>query len=848
LIRPRLLAGCLVAALAVLLHLGPRAAAQERSVPDLRLPKLPGLTDTPGSLRDSTTESWSAFSFDLLNLTDQDRQARVVVLYEGQPDVQYGRDVWIPARSLLKSWMLVGPAPPQVNPETNKPLPRRDLQVLLYDRSGGKEVLVPPRSQEPLRKISASYRKREQTTTVLIDEGPLDPMLAMGELPRPDIRAKEALLLARTFRLTRDLSEAVSLVNAGPLPPVPEAFDGIDHFVIASNRIASDPIGLRALRQWVQRGGKVWVMLDMIELDTIAPLLGDALDFEVVDRVGLTRFEILTHGAGQAEAMPIRQQHERPVELVRVLLPAAERPRHTVDGWPIWFTRRVGRGKVVFTTLGARGWYRPRGPRDGRARFENFPDIPVPHDPLNEMGDVLQLTDEESLSEKTVRAALDEEIGYSVASRGVAGLIFGAFLFSMLGLGIALRRSRRPELVGWLAPVAALATAGGFLALGESSRRAVPATVAVVQVVDAGLDGREAAVRGTLAMYRPYSGPAEVGASQGGLFELDAGGLQGQVRRQIVTDLDAWHMEGLSLPADKRQAPFRYTAATPEPIAAVAHFGPEGVEGKLKAGPFEELADALLTTVDGRSLAVQLRRDGSFRADPADVLPPGQFVASTLMSDQQKQRQDMYRDYLKRPLIGRRTARSGGVGATFMVWAKPIDMHFTLVPEARRDGMALLVIPLQVQSSIPGQRVTIPGPFSRCRRRHHDGVLATPPSEGNAAADMHLRFQLPAAVLPLTIERVRFLARIDAPSRRVTVSGRQADGGLIEVKSVDSPLDPIDVKITDQRLLWLDEEGGLHLNVALSGMLKGEGGSRATTRDEKWIIQYLEIEVTGVTK
>ena len=54
-----------------------------------------------------------------------------------------------------------------------------------------------------------------------------------------------------------------------------------------------------------------------------------------------------------------------------------------------------------------------------------------------------------------------------------------------LALAIVLRRSRRPELVGWLGPVAALGAAGAFLAQGEVSRRAAPPTVAALQVVEA---------------------------------------------------------------------------------------------------------------------------------------------------------------------------------------------------------------------------------------------------------------------------------------------------------------------------------------------------------------------------
>ena len=74
-----------------------------------------------------------------------------------------------------------------------------------------------------------------------------------------------------------------------------------------------------------------------------------AVTVQVVDRVSLTQFAVLPEPPGEP--------HDRPVEFVRVLLPARERVAHTIDGWPAWFTRRVGRGKVVFSTLGFAGLY-----------------------------------------------------------------------------------------------------------------------------------------------------------------------------------------------------------------------------------------------------------------------------------------------------------------------------------------------------------------------------------------------------------------------------------------------------------------------------------------------------------
>src|SRR5262249_32198977 len=145
--------------------------------------------------------------------------------------------------------------------------------------------------------------------------------------------------LARAFRQTSRLSDLAPAAEIRALPPHPQAFDGIDHVLLASGRLADNPAGMRALRHWLGQGGRVWAMLDQVEPDALAPLLGDVLDFQVVDRVSLTKFAVPPDPPGKP--------HDRAVEFVRVLLPAQEQVPYAIDGWPVWFTRRVGRGKVV---------------------------------------------------------------------------------------------------------------------------------------------------------------------------------------------------------------------------------------------------------------------------------------------------------------------------------------------------------------------------------------------------------------------------------------------------------------------------------------------------------------------
>jgi len=790
----------------------------------------------PRGVRSNATESWGAYTFALTNFTEKDRLARVLVFFQHRPEVQYGRDVWVPAHSTLSSWLLVGPT------EAQEAEHSREIETLLYDRTDGQDRLIlPPEAMGRVRGRGVIYRPREPTTAIVLDEdGP--ESLRYGRLPQPDSHSEEAVSFARAFRLAVGLSDLLQRVDQGPIAPMTKAFDCIDHFIIASNRIANDPTGMRALRHWLQQGGKVWVMLDLVDPNVIAPLLGDALDFELIDRISLTSFPIETHPKGERMLVPT-QKYDRPVELARVLLPAHEEMRNTVNGWPIWFTRKVGRGEIVFTTLGFRGWVRPRLPGERVAPFQESPTFPVPLPHVDQIGLILQpQRDQTTFGVESFQPMLTEEIGYSVVGRGAVMLTFGAFLLSGLALGFALRRSSRPELLGWLGPVAALGAAGVFFLMGESSRRSAPTTVAVGQIVHAVSGKDEAAVSGLLAAYRPESGPIEAGADEGGFFDLDMSGIEGQTRRLVLTGMDAWHWENLTLPAGVRAASFHDSLRIGEPIRVIARFGPEGLEGKI-TGPCQELADAVLSTPGGRNLAIHLGPDGSFSAGSSDILPKGEFLTGAILSDKQQQRQEIYRAFLKRPKI----PQSQGGNNVVLAWAKPFDLPFVLAPEARRIGSALLVVPLQLERPAPETAVSIPGPFISYQRILDTGPIR-PAMESRNGIEMHLRFQLPREVLPFKAERARLTLKIDAPSRRVTIAGLE-DARATPLRTVDSPLDPLRLDITDERLLHLDAEGGLHLNVTIGNTFQGKSEAAAPQQvTEKWTIDYLELDVSGRTK
>ncbi|HEY7312319.1 MAG TPA: hypothetical protein VH643_23345 [Gemmataceae bacterium] len=838
----------LVLWLAVVFLCGGAAIAQQGE-PTLRLGGF-----NPGGVRTSVTTRWATLNFEVSNFTDIDRKARVLVFYKDQPQVHYGRDIWVPARSSLRSWMLIGPAPADLPGLT------REIEMVVEDLSQGKNAPLLPRTEERIRSRGVLYRPREPFTVILLDRE-IDEHLGPGQLPQPESQAEEAVRTVHVVRHARNLSDVVQRIDPGLLPPTAEAFDSVDHVVLASGRLTRDPVGMAALRHWTEQGGKVWVMLDLVEPEGLAPLLGDALDFQVVDRVGLTRFRVQTHPAGKGAAEPPLQSMERPVDFVRVQLPPEERVRHTIDGWPLWFTRRLGRGEVIFTTLGARAWHRPRTQRDPPSRYQFFPALPVGTYYLDDLGVELHPSGKESpFRIESLQPLLKAEIGYSVVRRNTVVLVFGAALLAALAVGFVLRKSSRRELLGWLGPVAALSATAIFLLVGELSRRATPPTVAAAQIVEPVSGTEEIAVHGLLEVYRPETGPIEAGVERGGMFRLDDCDMPNQVHQFVLTDLDAWHWERFSMLAEPRLASFHITLPADKPIVARTRFGPAGVEGEL-SGPFQNLSDALLYTPTGRKLAVHIEPDGAFRADAADVLSKGQYLAGTVLTDRQQRRQELYAAFLQEPEPASVRGRN-----VLLAWADPLDLHFHIAPGARAAGSALVVAPLRLERPAAGARVTIPGPFLPYQRIL-EGVPTRPTLESSEDIEMQLRFQLPAEVLPFQVERARLSAKIEAPGRRVAVAGQDGDR-FTEIHRVDSPLDPVRVEIAEARMLRVDGDGGLNLKLIISNPSKPRepGGTGNATpprggRDrptggrspaaksenwgEKWTIGYLELEVSG---
>ena len=808
---------------AILFGLTSPSLAQDESADPLRIRGM-----VPSGLRTSVTESWGTLSFTISNPGESARDLRVLVFFPARPDLQFGRDVWAPAGASVTTWVPFGPAIKQPG------LIGREVEYLLYDRTGGQDRLILPPGEQRVRSRAIPYRRREPTTAIMLDEPGMadDPRM----MANPESKSAQAFLFAQTLREAGGFPEYISIVHGGFLPATAAAFDGIDHLILASNRIGADPVGQQALRHWLEQGGRIWIMLDQVDPEVIAPIVGGNLDFQIVDRVGLTTVHLQGQKRDAMTGPP--RDFEEPVDFVRVLTSPSDRVIHTVNGWPASFTRQIGRGKVLFTTLGGRAWYRPRTERDSGPRYQTLPQLPIALIPLGELAAELKPKGPvHPFNVDELRPLLTEEIGYHVIDRRVVIAILGAFILGLLALAVGLRRSRHPELVGWLAPVGAIAAAALFVVLAESSRQAVPPTHAVAEVADVVPGNGEAAVSGLFAMYRPASGAAPLSSRDGGLLELDAEGLEGQTRRRVQTDMNSWHWENLAVPAGVRFGPFR-AARRIGGMAAVARFTGNGLEGRLPTDSFRNLTDAIVTTSARQSTALRFNPDGTFTARSEDSLASGQFIAGAVLGDRQQRRQDVYRKLLTGDLPEHLQDRD-----LLLAWAEPVEIPFDVAEGSRASGTSLLIVPLEFEQSPPDSDVKVPPafiPFNRIR----DKEQQQPTLESTYAIDMHLRFQLPRSVLPMQIQRATLVARVRAPGWKVAISGFENDRPVQKL-TVESPVEPIRLDLAGSQLLHLDDQGGLHFNLAITHA--GGGNDLEANPGSGWKIESLTLEAAGRT-
>jgi len=518
-------------------------------------------------------------------------------------------------------------------------------------------------------------------------------------------------------------------------------------------------------------------------------------------------------------------------------------------------TRAYGKGRVLITTLGPRGWIRPAPPipddeehptpANKRSEF-------VPISPMEDIAPwILGERETEPLPPAALEAYAQEYISTNVPTWTLIVGSMGGFLILLIATGGGLWRWGRLEHFGWVGSLLAVMFGMVFLGIGVTNRHGTPETIASVQLAQPISGTDDVRTHGAIGVYRSEGGQSPIKTSRGGAYLPNTTVAEGTTSRMVTTDLGAFHWEGKGVeqPAGIKMYPVSTSGAFHDRMAVRATLNAQGVIGRY----VEQLSggtDAVVVTRQGR-IGVQAGADGSFEAGADDVLEPDQFLNATLLSVSDVQ--DRRRRILQQLLSSQRWQTSLDQ-PQLMLWLDKWEHGFEFGDGLLRQGDTLLIAPLEFDRPPTGTEILIPSPLlGYATRRPPDGSSAAgfwdddrqEWQERSKPSTTWLGIQIPRALLPLQATQASIEITVSGLMGQIEVLAVK-DGSAVSLETVADPVGTLTFEIDEPEVLAVSESGELLLGVS-AGVSEesGAAGTGANTGDPAnyWQIDSLSVQL-----
>lgn len=795
-------------------------------------------------------EKWSELRINLVNSREVPRDLICSTYFSNQPNLQFARRVWVPAKSVLRISHPV--IIPPCHPDQGRGL---NLQTLIVDATDEGDVLVKNNSGKLLHDSSLLVTLTPRNTGIIE---------SIPEFDRESTSADVGELVI-AGRVSQQLSNKFGMMIDAFLPADESEWNSLDHVVVADRRIEKDFAALAALRHWMHAGGHLWVMLDRVDPSVLRRLLGDDFRGDVVDRVGLTTVRVdkaptVSDPEGdEGETF----EYEEPVEFVRMIVSGME-VTHVVNGWPAAMSKACGDGRILITTLGPRGWMTPISPRARQSQDPAMTSRFVPTSPMNNIAaEFFGQREPELVTQSSLEPLAREYIGYSIPSWNlVVGTLIG-FSLSLVAVAVGLLRWGRLESLGWIGSLMAIAVSAGLLSIGHSYRHRIPGTEATLQLARTMIGTDDVQTHGVVAVYQPDGSQSQIQVTGGGRLMPDMSGQENSPRRMVTTDLGKWHWQNLAQPPGLRTTEFTSAETQVDRIEARATLTASGIAGTL-SGHFLSGTDAMIATRNGL-LGVTLNENGAFNAGPDDLFEKDQFLSSGLISDEQDRRRRTMEKVLANPKRNDFPDRP-----QLMFWSDRWEhrFHFDEKDRLKAQGATLVAVPLIIDRPANGTEIVIPSPWLPYRnRRDPDG---NPPStmwnygrkewqERSNPGTSWLSIQVPLELLPASASRARIEIKVSGPVGRIEILGLK-NGGVAKLETVKDPVGTVLIDVNDPDALSISDSGELALGISAgdperpeltqsSPLEKGwtSKGRQTISKVNYWKIESLTVQLWAKT-
>ena len=681
-----------------------------------------------------------------------------------------------------------------------------NVVATMYVREGDRDVIL-QRDGQPVTQ-SLTLAVLPQGRTMGMQAAPDPAEVLFWDWPRPVIPSGYDFVVAARVDAIRD-RKSISYDN-GPLPLQLMEWNALDLFVVADPAALQDPAAIEAMRLFMTRGGRVWVMLDQVSSDLIQPLLSPEQSLVEVERVMINQFTVETdYPAAHLLENELFVELEREVAMARIVQ-SGGRVLHSVDGWPISIAMPVGYGQLLFTTLDSLAWIEPRT-RQHSTDPSLQADFTVRSWGANWSADINADFPKLPISDEVEYPLL--RIGNPIVPRSWVATALLGFCGLIVIVGACLAAVRHQTWIGWLAPSLAVATSISLLLAASWVRRDIPEAVSRLQLIDVRDDGRFALVREQSAVFLDRQSPMKLHYQLDGNMH-SSNAMTSGVRRFTVNDFEDWNMSNEAWPLGTWRYQTQFAIPTAD-LTVLGRLTADGLQLEMPVDLPAPLEDPVLSFVAGDPLLCRAS-EGKVEVDDRLTAGNGRWIAGSILSDEQQRRTDLYRQFFQPADDLQRPARR------LYGWTPPWQSS-PWNRELQQPGAALVALPLTLQRPEVGQDVFIPhGLIQLQPGLKVDGATITfNPQTGAwredllAATDVQLDFVLPPEVVPFAAKSLALEIVIRAPERKVTLSAL-SPSGPIELAQFDGPSLPWSATITDPSVLQLAEDGRLEILLQVS--------------------------------
>ncbi len=749
---------------------------------------------TPAGVQRHIGGKWATLAVNGVNASDADAEETILLTLDGNQTDQVARKLWIPAGARRQAWF------PVLIPDTAREKTQVNAQIIQITESDAGETFQSNRVGSPTSQRSLLMSPPEDEQAGMM----IDSIFAIDGA-KIDNRSIMEMMYAG-FDSATDVRQDLGMARfAGHfLPTTANPLDSLDNVIIADERLIHDSTGIARLRQWLNDGGRVWVMADRVSPDSVRTLLGDSVHYSELDRVDLNEFTIekLDPFFGTV-SLQENWASESPVQFVRVMIDAGEVDSR-IDGWPSAFWVPAGKGEILVTTLGHEGWMFEGKPTETynavASRF--FVERETPPNNTEAM-----------LSE------LNREIGYQIPTRGlIMVLLLGHFLLLTVA-GSVLSRKRALHHLGWILPSSVAASVTILLVVGKTNTSAIPSTIAIGQIARAIPETSQLHIDSSLAVYSQTSAELPIESNSNMVTQLADNWTSSETRRQQFTDDGIAEWKFLTQPPGKIQhVQVTTRQSLKEPWQVLGTFNETGFTGRLTGLDTAEASDAIVISAASPTMSLNLEdQQGVMTGGIAQTLLPGQFYDGSLLTDTQRQRQA----FMRRLLETNNDLQTSN--PSLLIWTSPVPDGLKIPEQYERRGWALASCPIRVEAPEQGAAFTVPPAFIKVESyRGERGISTLYNAETgkwfesvDKPAEIDLRIQLPPAVASSKIMSCEVDLHANAQGRMIRLFGF-ADGEKQLLHEIQDSQGLNQFTIGTSDTLELDPRGGFRLTIEVT--------------------------------